>query len=237
LGEQTTAERTVEVEAVKVPFDIVGAALYAEDDGFKFNGTQFQVSGQDWDPYTETPIAGNPEVPGIVTTGRDDSIKGSLSGAQQDNVEGQGGTPSVSRANVDLDLQAMADAYAKFADTELPAGTYSNQTYGDLDHYTVVHCTGDMHVSGGVSGGGMLIVDGDFDCTGSFTWYGLLLVMGDVKFSGGGNKVHIYGSVLASGTGDDKQTVSGNADILYSSIALNKLSAFNPYALVNWREL
>jgi len=237
FGEQTTSGRTVEVEAVRMPFDIVAAAIYAEKDGFDFKGTQFLVSGQDWDPYSEAPIAGNPQVPGIVTTGRDDTVKGSLVGAQADNVDGLGGSPSISRSNVDLDLQAMADAYAKFTDTELSAGTYSHEAYGDLDHYTVVHCTGDMHISGGLSGGGILIVDGDFVCSGSFTWYGLVLVMGDVEFTGGGNEVHIYGSVLAGGEGDNEQAVGGNANLFYSSIALNKLSQFNPYSIVNWREL
>jgi hypothetical protein len=237
FGEQTTAQRTVEVEAVRTPFDIVAAALYAEDDGFKFHGTQFMVSGQDWDPYTEHPIAGNAQVPAIVTTGRDDTIDGTLYGAQSDNVEGQGGTPSVARSNVDMDLQAMANAFAELTDIELAPGTYSHETYGDLDHYKVVHCTGDMHISGSLTGGGILIVDGDFVCTGSFTWYGLVLVMGDVDFTGGGNDVHIYGSVLAGGEGDNEQTVSGNANLLYSSIALDKLSQLHPYTVANWREL
>jgi hypothetical protein len=237
FGEQTTAERTVEVEAVKVPFDMVAAAFYSEDDKVKFNGTQFLVSGQDWDPYAEAPIAGNPQVPGIVTTGRDDAIDGALDAGQANNVVGQGGTPSVSRSNADMDLQAMAQAYATLAKTVLPTGTYSNQAYGDLDHYTVVHCTGDMHVSGGLTGGGILVVDGDFDCSGSFTWYGLVLVMGDVKFTGGGNEVHVYGSVLTNGGGADQQTVSGNAKLYYSSMALNKLTQFQPYTVVNWREI
>ena len=237
FGQQTTAQRTVEVEAVRTPFDIVATALYSEDDAFDFNGTQFMVSGQDWDPYTESPIVGNPSVPAIVTTGRDGTVEGALAGAQSDNVEGQGGTQSVARSSVDMDLEAMRDAYAQLAEIELAAGTYSHETYGDLDHYTVVHCTGDMHVSGGVTGGGILIVDGDFVCSGSFTWYGLVLVMGDIDFTGGGNDVHVYGSVLAAGGGDNEQTVSGNANLLYSSIALDKLSEFHPYAVVNWREL
>jgi len=237
FGEQTTAQRTVEVEAVRMPFDIVAAALYSEVDDLKFNGTQFMVSGQDWDPYTEHPIAGNAQVPAIVTTGRDDTIDGTLYGAQSDNVEGQGGTPSVARSNVDMDLQAMANAFAELTDIELAPGTYSHETYGDLDHYNVVHCTGDMHVSGSVTGGGILIVDGDFACSGSFTWYGLVLVMGDVTFTGGGNEVHIYGSVLAGGAGGNEQTVSGNANLLYSSIALDKLSQLKPFTVANWREL
>ena len=237
LGEQTMAHRTVEVEAVKVPFDVLNGAIYAEDDAFKFNGTQFLVSGQDWDPYTGTPIAGNPQVPGILTTERDDTIEGTLKGAQSDNVEGLGGAPAVARASVDLDREAMADAYAKLAEVNLEAGNYSNESYGDLDHYTVVYCAGEMHISGSLSGGGILIVDGDFVCSGSFTWYGLVLVLGDIDFTGGGNDIHIYGSVLANGDGDKEQTVSGNANLLYSSMALNKLTELKPYVVLNWREL
>jgi hypothetical protein len=100
----------------------------------------------------------------------------------------------------------------------------------------VAHCTGDLHLTGDNQGGGLLIVDGDLDCTGQFTWYGLVLVLGSIRFSGGGAGIHIYGSVLTQGD-LVSQTVGGNADILYSSIALGRLASLSPYMLVSWREL
>ncbi len=235
-GEQGSAARTVEVEAVKYPFQIIDTAIYAETDDFKFNGTQFLVSGEDYDPITGAPVPGNPTVPGIVTTGDPSNIAGSLNNQQQNNVAGSGGYPSVTDATVDLDLQAMADQYAPLADIVIAGGTFSNVNYGDYDNYHVVHCTGDMHVSGDMTGGGILIVDGDFTCTGQMIWYGLVLVLGDMSFSGGGAGVHIYGSVLVQG-GVSAQVVGGQADILYSSATLARLASLSPYTVTGWHEL
>lgn len=236
-GTQGTANRTLEVEAIKVPLQIVDAATYAEDDDFAFNGTQFLISGQDWDPDTGMVVPGNPDVPGIMTTGDPNAIEGALNQQQQNNVEGSGAEPSVDPSPIDLDLQALRDEYLSFVEHTIPQGTYSDVSWGSRTEYTVVHCTGDMHVSGGgASGGGLLIVDGDFDCSGQFTWYGLVLVLGDITFTGGGSGIHIWGCVLTQG-GIDQQTVSGNADIFYSSIALQRLTAVAPYQVTAWQEL
>ncbi len=236
-GDRGSANRAVEVEAVKSPFEIVHAPLYTESDEFRFNGTQFVVSGVDHDPTTGDPIPGNPSVPGIVTTGNPDNIGGSLNPNQADNVEGSGGTPSIGFSTVDMNLEALAATYRVLAEYVLPEGTYSNTTYGGKDNYTIVHCTGNMHTSGNVTGGGVLVVDGDLTMTGSFTWYGMILVMGDINFTGGGSKIHTYGSLLVQGNVGINQTVSGNADIFYSSEALAGITALNPYMVTNWREI
>jgi hypothetical protein len=234
-GGQGTSTRRVEIEAVKVPFQIIDSAMYSESDQFDFNGTQFMVSGQDWDPVTHT-VTGNPEVPGIVTLGDSANVTSGLTPQQQDNIEGSGSDPSVSTSSVDLDLQAIRDAYMPFVEYELQDTTYSGVSWGDLDHYTVVHCPGDLHISGNTQGAGLLIVDGNFTLSGSFTWYGLVLVMGDINMTGGGAGIHIYGSVLTQG-GIDNQKISGNADLLYSSDALNRLTGLSPYVVYNWKEL
>ena len=234
-GEQGTANRTVEVEAVKYPFQALNAAIYCEDDDFKFNGTAFKISGKDWDPVTGDEVIGNPDVPGILTTMDPSNIADALKTNQRDNVEGEGAEPSVLSSPIDLDLQAMADAYSAMATTVLPGGTYTNDTWGGYDDYRVVHCTGDMHTAGQCTGGGLLIVDGDFDCAGQFTWYGLVIVLGDIRFTGGGQGIHIYGSVHCQG-GVSGQVVGGNADILFSSAALARLASLSPYVVSSWRE-
>ncbi len=234
-GTQGAANRTIEVEAIKMPFQVIDAAIYSEDDDYQFNGTQFLISGGDWDPDTGL-LTANPEVPGILTTGDPLNITGGLSPQQQNNIEGDGSEPSVQSSPVNMDLQALRDEYVAFAEHVVPQGTYANTAWGTRTEYTVVHCTGDMHTSGGVNGGGLLIVDGDFDCSGSFTWYGMVLVLGDITFTGGGAGIHIWGAVLSQG-GIDQQTVGGNADILYSSIALQRLTAISPYSVTTWREM
>jgi hypothetical protein len=231
-GGQGSADRTIEIEAVKRPFEILNTAAYSEDDDFTFNGTQFLISGGDWDPVTETVIVGNPEVPGLMTTGDPDNITGALSGAQENNVEGTGAEPSVQASGIDLDLDALRDSFVASAEYVVPTGTYDDVSWGDYDNYTVVHGTGDLHLSGTGIGGGVLLVDGNLAISGEFTWYGLVLVMGDLTLTGGGDGVHIYGATLAEG--DLK--ISGNADLLYSSLTLSRLAALSPYTVFNWRE-
>lgn len=235
-GGQGTARRVIEVQAVKRPFEMVQSSVYSESDDFQFNGTQFMVSGQDHDPVTGAPVPGAPEVPGIMTTGDPTAIQGDLAAMQQNNVEGDGGEPSVASAPVDLDLEALADEYRPYAEYVVPTGTYDSMEWGSYGDYTVVNCTGDLHISGSVEGGGLLIVDGDFRCSGSFTWYGVILVLGDMTWTGGGSDIHIYGATLVQG-GTDDQTVSGNADLYYSSAALNRLNFIAPYTVMNWREI
>jgi len=234
-GDRGNALRRVEVEAIKPEVDIVKAAIYTERDDFKFNGTQFLVSGQDWDPSTGSVVPGSSDVLGIATTKDPDNISGALSGQQQNNVEGSGAEPSVDSAPADIDMQALYDQWSPLADIKVPAGTYSNIDWGNYDDYHVVQVQGDLHNAGGVSGGGILLVNGDFTCTGQFTWYGLVVVMGDISFSGGGAGVHIYGSTMVQGQ-LDTETVGGNADILYSSAALKRLVNLGPYKIVAWVE-
>ena len=235
-GSQGTASRQVEIEAVKPGIDLVHAAIYSEDDNFKFNGTQFLVSGVDHDPSTWGTVPGAADVPGISTTMDPANIEGALRTNQQNNVEGQGAEPSVTTAPIDIDMQEMFDKYGAQATIVSPGGTLSNITWGDLDHYEIARVDGDMHVSGTMVGGGMLLVQGDFTCTGQFTWYGLVVVLGDISFSGGGAGVHIFGSVMVQG-GVTSQVVGGNADIFYSSDALNRLSNLSRYQTVSWLEL
>jgi hypothetical protein len=235
-GMQGSAMRRIEIEAVKRPFQTVAAATYSEDDDFNFNGTQFLISGRDWDPDTGLPVTGAPEVNGIVTTGDPNNIINALAHNQQNNVEGDGAEPSVHPSPINMDLQAMANQFAGLADITVAGGTVTHPSWGDRDNYRVVHITGDVHVAGNGQGGGVLIVDGDFDCTGQFTWYGLVIVLGDIRFSGGGAGRHIYGSTLVQG-GISQQTVGGNADLLYSSIALNRLAYLAPYETISWHEL
>jgi hypothetical protein len=238
-GDQGTSQRLIQVEAVRSPFTVPNAAIYSESDDFKFNGTQFLVSGQDWDPYTDTVVAGSTEVRGIETTKVPQNIIDELHNNQLNNVEGNGAEPSIGPASTDFDIDALIAQYAPLADDTHPGGTVSNgqiPDWGGIDDFRIVHVTSDLHISGNVSGGGLLILEGDLTCTGQFTWYGMVINTGEISFSGGGQGIHLYGSLMSEG-GISTNTVGGNADIKYSSAMLNKLTAFNPYRVSAWTEL
>jgi len=238
-GNQGTAQRQIEVEAVRAPFTVPNAAIYSESDDFKFNGTQFLVSGQDWDPVTDTVVPGASEVKGIETTGNPVNITNELGNNQLNNVEGSGAEPSVALSPVDYDIDGLIAQYAPMADNVHDGGTVSNgqiPDWGGWNDYRIVHVTADLHITGNVSGGGLLLLEGDLTCTGQFTWYGLVINTGEIAFSGGGAGIHIFGALMSEG-GVSTNSVGGNADIKYSSAALGKLTAFNPYRVSAWTEL
>ena len=238
-GNQGTSQRQIEVEAVRAPFTVPKAAIYSESDDFAFNGTQFLVSGQDWDPVTDTVVPGSAEVRGIETTADPNNITDQLDNNQTNNVEGTGGEPSVGSAATDFDIPALIAQYSPLADEVHPGGTIANGTipdWGGFNDYRIIHVTDDLHISGDVTGGGLLLLEGDLTCSGQFTWYGLIINTGEIAFSGGGTEIHIFGALMSEG-GISTNAVGGNADIKYSTATLNKLTAFNPYRVSAWTEL
>ena len=174
-------------------------------------------------------------MPAIATTADPDVIASSLMGLQVNNVDGVGTEPAILPSTIDLDLVAMAAEYSALATVVLAPGNYANTTWGSYDDYWIVHCTGDLLLSGQCSGGGILIVDGSMTCTGEFIWYGMIIVLGDIRFTGNGDGVHIYGTVLAQGGLSDQQ-VQGATDLLFSTAALDRLASLSPYVVSSWRE-
>jgi hypothetical protein len=237
-GRKGSGLRRLDVEAVKPPGVTTNSALYTEDDDVKFNGTQFLVSGYDHDPATGDTIPGAQSVPGMATTEDPDNIKGNLSPQQENNVEGSGSNPSVVSSGYDYDLQGIVDAYKETADIVHPGGTIGSSlgsAWGGIDEFHTVYVESDLHLSGSVTGGGLLLVNGNFEITGQFTWYGLVVVLGDFKFSGGGAGIHIYGGVMAQGNVSGS-SVGGQADIFYSSEMIRKLGDVNKYVVTRWKE-
>ena len=93
--------------------------------------------------------------------------------------------------------------------------------------------------TGGTSGCGILLVDGDLEINGSFSWYGVILVSGSVTYSGGGNQ-NVTGGIVAGGTvtaqvaADD--TIGGAAHIVYCSSAVNNQTQNKPLQTLAWTE-
>jgi hypothetical protein len=91
-------------------------------------------------------------------------------------------------------------------------------------------------LSAGVTGCGVLLVDGDLEVTGGFSWYGLIIATGSIKFSGGGaSPKNITGAILSGGSivGD---FIGGNAHILWCSSAINSLLQNKAFLRLSWKE-
>ncbi|GIX47671.1 MAG: hypothetical protein KatS3mg131_1882 [Candidatus Tectimicrobiota bacterium] len=103
--------------------------------------------------------------------------------------------------------------------------------------YNIVHydTQGTMvTLSEGVSGCGILLVEGNLQISGAFTWYGLVLVTGSVAFTAGEIEAkQIRGAVLAAGT--IPNSIGLNAHLIYCSSAVDTRNL--PLRTLHWREL
>ncbi|UCF78887.1 MAG: hypothetical protein JSW03_01005 [Candidatus Eiseniibacteriota bacterium] len=236
-GIRSNADKTVEVEAVKVPGPPVPGSVYTEGN-LDCKGTSFHIDGSDYDPVSEEIVAGSTPLPGIVATGGLAAVDCNVPQGWN-NIEGSGAAPSVATATFDIDLAAYVQTYGSMADI-IYNGDQSNPTtsnWGTIDDYKIIHVRGgDLHLSGTNSGGGVLLVDGDLMISGQFSWYGLIVCLGDVDFTGGGAGIHVYGCVMTQGNMATSGSVTGNADLFYSSATISKLSDLSGYTVALWTE-
>ena len=133
-------------------------------------------------------------------------------------------------------------------------GTHSGQTFGvpptfppsPVDNPVgpanmspqVTYVPGDLQITAGSVGNGVLIVDGDLDIHGGLQFYGLILVKGVVKFTGGGAQAtNIFGAVLAGQESLVDNTLGGSAVIQFDQCALSRRMINNPPIMLVTREV
>jgi hypothetical protein len=101
----------------------------------------------------------------------------------------------------------------------------------------ITYVPGNLQMTGGSVGNGILIVDGDLDIHGGLEFYGLILVRGVIKFTGGGSdKTNIFGAVLAGQESYVDNTLGGSAVINFNSCALKQNTIPQPPRLLSIRE-
>ena len=105
-------------------------------------------------------------------------------------------------------------------------------------YFPVIYAPGDLHISGGV-GQGILLVGGALKVTGGFKFYGPVIVRGDLDTSGTGG--HFNGGVMAANVNLAQNAILGNAVVTYSSCVLAEvmggLSQPRPIGDRAWAEL
>jgi type IV pilus assembly PilX-like protein len=235
-GMQGVGQKLVTVEAVKYPLPPIPGSVYTEG-SMNFAGNSFYIDGHDHAPtapYDTIPNAAS--LPGIATPNDPTSISTQLNPQQQDNVEGSGTDPSVQSSSVNLDLQAMADAWDQVADITYPGNLInpSAPDWGNINNLKIVHVAGDLTINGSYTGAGVLIIDGDFHMGGTLNWSGLVICLGDVDVTGGGSAKNIVGAMLVQGTLTGTTNVNGNVKIMYSSAMISKLYSLSAYQVSSW---
>jgi Tfp pilus assembly protein PilX len=244
-GYASGAQKTITVEMTRLPPITAPAALYVEA-VTTIQGTSTNVIGVDQ--------CGGASLPGVVTTLAETTVK------KNGNPNVCGVTQACTLADpwdvvglgTNMDIEALVadwktSANSKYTyaadrtDTGMAWGTptlgatlqdpstcsASNIVYYNMNGNTI-------KLSGGSSGCGILLVDGDLDINGGFNWNGMVIVAGSITYTGGGDK-NVTGAVLAGGS-LDADLVGGNANIVYCSSAINNLTANRPLKKLSWEE-
>jgi len=93
-------------------------------------------------------------------------------------------------------------------------------------YFPLIRITGTGASINGQEGQGVLLVDGSLNVPGGFQFFGVIIIKGSLKTSGGGgNPAHLWGTVMVQDTvalADTTNTITGNANILYSKCAITK---------------
>jgi hypothetical protein len=212
-------------------------------------GNAFLISGEDVD------LAGAKTgelVPGIGVAGDPKAIKGQFGSAQDDNVVGVGGGFSVYQVD-QIDFNPLIEDAVRSTNVRLMPGTVQQPSqpgeWGTLETPAILFGAGDIKISGGGGGAGILVVDGNLTISGSFEWHGLIITRGQIAFAGGGGSKRVVGGVVVERdviSGTDSKTggflsgdlaVNGTVDVLFSRATLAIISrAFATYTILNWRE-
>lgn len=117
-------------------------------------------------------------------------------------------------------------------------GACSNGIGPGCPNPQVTYVPGNVQLTGGSVGNGILIVDGDLDIHGGLQFYGLILVRGVVKFTGGGSdKTNIYGAVLAGQESYVDNVLGGSATIQFNICALKQSMNPQPPTTISFHEL
>jgi Tfp pilus assembly protein PilX len=245
-GSRGGSNKAIKVETMRVPTITVPSALYVEA-ATTVQGSHTYIIGTD--------SCGSTDKAGIVTTENPGSV--TVNGSP--HVTGMGGgDPDIVYNGTNMDIQALIDAFKESADfsytvssathspgsipgpgegwgTPTPGATPQDPSSCSLSN--IVHYdTGGTYVtlSAGVSGCGMLFIEGDLDINGDFSWYGPVIVTGSVLFTGGGDK-HITGALIVGGSAV-LDVMGANASIVYCSSAISDQTNNRPLQLLSWRE-
>jgi hypothetical protein len=228
------------------------AATYIADPTADLNlaGNAFLISGQDVDlKGTKT----GDLVPGIGVAGDAGAILSQLGKQQDDNVVGVGGERSVYSVDT-IDFNQLIEDAVRSANVQLASGSVQKPAkagdWGTLDAPAILYGSGDIKISGGGGGAGVIVVDGNLTVSGDFSWNGLLIARGEIIFAGGGGTKRVTGGVVVerdvlsgtdtktgSGFGSGDLAINGTVDILFSAETLAIVNkAFATYTILNWRE-
>ena len=248
-GYTANSYRKVEAEMAKTPPIAVPSPLYVKANS-TIQGSTTNIIGTD--------ACGSSDKHAVITTNNPGSV-------DYDNghptIVGVGGNdpdnPDIFYNGPNLDITAMVNSLKTAANfsynvvssgnstvthtgmnwgTPTPGATQQDPSTCSVHNIVYYNTNGtDIKLAGGSSGCGVLLVEGDLEVNGGFSWNGVIVVTGSVRYAGGGDK-QVTGGILSGGT-VEADLITGNANIVYCSSAVNNATENVPARMLSWRDL
>ena len=117
-------------------------------------------------------------------------------------------------------------------------------THACYNHFPILYAPGDLHISSGGYGQGILLVAGNLTISGGFTFNGVVVTLGEIMMTGTGG--HVNGTTMAYGGGnfDAVNDIRGDSLLQYSSCSIeravlnnNALSRAIPIRHRSWMDM
>lgn len=224
---------------VKMPK--IAAAMYINSTSLSLNlNGNMDIDGNDHN--TDGSPGPNPPVPGVALDSPADSayFKNNIKPKIYNDILGAGGTPSIRATGDTTDWLAVTEALIFAADITIPSGTYNSAgLYGTPSEPKITYVNGNVNLTGGFQGDGIMIVNGNLSMAGNSQFRGIVLVYKnssiECKVTGNGG---IYGGTILAGTNVDIQS-TGNSMFYYSSQALTNAQAklkSSRFDIIDWWE-
>lgn len=193
--------------------------------------------------YSETKlkIQGDTQINGGTKPGISTSLPEYVDGKPSVEVKGTAATiigvgmsPSIKYDQTNFTLADYMQAYRPYAKP------VSGSSWGSSADPAIVYSVGDTNI-GGITGYGILLVEGNLTVHGGLDWTGLIIVSKTVTFLGGGSDhVNIHGGIMSGedcNIGTETSTFGGSMTVTYQSFKDDMLKNFSIVSMKSWREV
>jgi hypothetical protein len=215
---------TVKAYAKKIPLTVPRpSALYVPPSALLvLDGNAFKIDGNDASgPGASLPglsTAADSEYPGDNKA----VLIAQIDPQYHNNIQGEGAQPSVGEVD-GLAVDSILKQWKYVATNLLEPGSYAGIQMGDADsnNLEVTYVNGDLTLTSGSSGAGVLVVEGSLYLREGCRFQGLVLVRGDLSMGGGSQILGV--ALVATSFSTGAESTTGSAKITFNSAILDKI--------------